>query len=199
MRCGILFVNMFMAALSSRGASSSRNSSDKSCATSSPMQCVPADGMPCTQWNWGWGNATRRKGCERPGSGTQGADDCSRTHNPYIHTHIHTTHFFSPLLPFFLSHYFPPSLPLPLPSPPASSLSLLPLTLKHCCSLYLWKYLHTLSRHNPSHTSTYTYTGVCERVLRHMSYEEEDDGVCVWVCAETYAQAHTYTCIYMRE
>jgi hypothetical protein len=48
MRCGICFVNMSMDVLSSKGGSCFETSSDKSCANSSPVQCVPADGMPCT-------------------------------------------------------------------------------------------------------------------------------------------------------
>ena len=93
MRCGNFFVNMSMDVLSSRRASCFETSSDKSCANSSPVQCVPADGMPCTHHGVGLEKAeTRRKGCERPGSGTQGADDCTSTHNSYTHTHVHNTH-----------------------------------------------------------------------------------------------------------
>jgi hypothetical protein len=202
MRCGNFFVNMSMDVLSSRRASCFETSSDKSCANSSPVQCVPADGMPCTHHGVGLEKAeTRRKGCERPGSGTQGADDCTSTHNSYIHTHTYTTHTLAlaPLpfcsLSLYHSQYSPPShsRSLPLSAPFPSPLSLLPLTLKHCCSLHLLHYLHhtntqtTPDTHVPQHVNVCVLC-VCVCVL------------CVCVCVyapEAHAQAHTYICIYI--
>ena len=164
MRCGNFFVNMSMDVLSSRRASCFETSRDKSCANSSPVQCVPADGMPCTHHGVGLEKAeTRRKGCERPGSGTQGADDCTSTHNSYIHTHTRTqhTHLLSPLFPFFLSPSttlnirLPPTLVRslsPPPSPPPSHSSLSPSNIAAHFICYTISTTQTLKR-----PQTHTY------------------------------------------